>query len=333
MGITYLVSSRPDMGAYFLQFTSRKFSDPFVSDTGGQRAVFGFGADIPYHDPSTAIRSVFHVDGLFFIGLTAIFVLGVVTILFHFRRFLPVMGVVILGVTSSVAVLKTPLLSTVQRLSLPLSLFFSIIAGIGLWSLVSSSNESRSGMDRHSRTVGIKSFHIRSLAVAGLIILLGVTGPLVAGDDLYGLHAGPNMWETYSTPEQQVEFSEQEIRELEVLTGHAIRYAPNVTMLSVTNRANTRFGGHVKPSPTEVSASGIRANETFAYRTKWTEHQVGYSTNRAGTLSIADWWLQREVSATNKVYTTGMTGIIWENNLNLSSDGIPQQQEHTYHTE
>jgi len=238
VGVTYLVSSRPDMGAYFLQFTSRKFLDPFVSDTGGQRAVFGFGTDIPYHDPSTAIKSVFHVDGLFFIGITALFTLGAVTILFHFRRFLPIAGVVILGVVSSMAVLKTPLLNTVQRLSLPLSLFFSIIAGIGLWSIVSGSNESGSGLDGPNYKCDSKEPSGRSLAVAGLIILLGVTGPLVAGDDLYGLHAGPNMWETYSTPEQQVEFSEQELRELDALTEHVDRHAPNVTMLSITDRAN-----------------------------------------------------------------------------------------------
>jgi hypothetical protein len=154
---------------------------------------------------------------------------------------------------------------------------------------------------------------------------VGVTGPLVAGDDLYDLHAGPNMWETYSTPEQQVDFSDQELRELAALTGHVDRYDPDATMLWVTRDASDRFGGAERSAPTDVSPDGLRAAGSFVYRTKWTEHQVGYATDVAGTISMADWWLYREIDATNKVYTTGMTGVLWERNVYLSNNRSVRQ--------
>ena len=309
-GLTHLITSRRSMIDYFIEFTTEKVSDPFVSDTGGERTVFGLGTDIPYHTPRVAVESLSHVDGLYFIGLTALFVAGVVVVLVAYTRYTKVAGVVLLGVGSALAVLKTPFLGTISRLSLPLTLFFSFVAGIGLWRLEVGSGEGSTG---------------RRVALLVLVVAVGVTGPLVAGDDLYDLHAGPNMWETYSTPEQQVDFSDQELRELAALTGHVDRYDPDATMLWVTRDASDRFGGAERSEPTDVSPDGIRAAGSFVYRTKWTEHQVGYATDVAGTISMADWWLYREIDATNKVYTTGMTGVLWERNVYLSNNRSVRQ--------
>jgi len=312
-GITHLITARDSIVDYFIEFTTAKVSDPFVSDTGGERTVFGMGTDIPYHTPRVALESLLAVDGLYFIGLAVLFVAGVVAVLVRYTRYTKVAGVVLLGMGSAVAVLKTPLLNTVARLSLPLTLFFSFVAGIGLWRLdvgIRSSAGEDSSLGAGARRV----------ALLCLVVTVGVTGPLVAGDDLYDLHAGPNMWETYSTPEQQVDFSEQELQEFEALTRHTDRYAPEVTMLWVSREVSDRFGGAERPAPADVSADGIRTGSHLAYRTAWTEHQVGYATDVAGTLSIADWWLYREINATNKVYTTGATGVLWERTVYLSNN-------------
>jgi hypothetical protein len=312
-GITHLVTARVSIVDYFVQFTTSKISDPFVSDTGGERTVFGFGTDIPYHTPRVAFESLFAVDGLYFIGLTALFVAGVVGVFVRYTRYTKVAGAVILGLGSALAVLKTPLLNTVSRLSLPLTLFFSVIAGIGLWHL-------SGGFGDSTDWGSVGGIGVKRAILLVLIVTVGVTGPLTAGDDLYGLHAGPNMWETYSTPEQQVDFSEQELRELETMVRYVDRHNPDITMLWVTREASHRFSDQGRMEAADVSSDGIRADSALVYRTRWTEHQVGYATDVAGTLYIADWWLYREINATNKVYTTGMTGVVWERNVYLSNN-------------
>lgn len=311
-GVTHLSVTRTGIIGYFAQFTTNKVSNPFVSDSGGERTVIGLGSDIPFHTPRIAVESLFSVDGLYFIGVTALFVAGVVTVLTQYRRYTNVAGVMLLGFGSALAVLKTPLLSTVSRLSLPLTLFFALIVGIGLWRITMTDDSPNENNERRIPR--------RRLVLSGLVVLVGVTGPLVASDDLYGLHAGPNMWETYSTPEQQVDFSKQELREFEALTGHVDQYDTEVTMLWVSREASKRFGGKNRSMPTAISKSGIRADSMLAYRTGWTEHQVGYSTDVLGTMNIADWWLQREIQVTNKVYTTGTSGVLWEKDIYLSNN-------------
>jgi hypothetical protein len=308
-GLSHLLLTRRAMIDYFVEFTRERLGDATVGDSGGGRTVIGLGTDIPYQTPRAAIESLVAVDGLYFIALAALFVAGVVTILTHYARYTRAAGALLLGGGAATVVLKTPLLSTVSRLALPLALFFCLIAGIGLWAL----GVGRGGLAE-------RNVPVRRFALAGLVVVVGVTGPLVAGDDLYGLHAGPNLWETYSTPEPQVDFSEQELAEFEALVGHVDRYDPDVTMLAVSREASERFGEVERSRPTVVSESGIRAASTLAYRTEWTEHQVGYSTDVAGTLYIADWWLRREVDATNKVYTTGSTGVLWEEDPFLSNN-------------
>ena len=304
-GTTHLVLSSSSTISYFLRFTISKTGNPFVSDSGGQRVVFGMGTDIPYHTPHTALKSLVYIDGIYYIGLLALFIVGIVVILTQYQRFTNVFGFLLVGVVGSLAVLRTPLINTISRLTLPFGFFFAIVTGIGLWALFSDNNLTDNDFNRESITMA-------EIAIILLIVSIGVAGPLVASDDLYNLHAGPNLWETYSTPEQQVEFSDQELVEFESLNEHMNERSSDVSMLWVSQEAATRFGDQSYPGPVSVSGEGIRTESLFVYRTKWTEHQVGYSTDRPGTLAIEDWWLYREVSATNKIYTTGTTGTVWE---------------------
>lgn len=302
-GITYLFLSSPNMVSYFVQFSTNIATSLFVSDTGGGRTVLGFGTEIPFHTPWMAVQSVFYVDGLYYIGLTALFVIGGMAILVAYDQYLKVTGIVLVGLGSAVAVLQTPLPQSVSRLSLPLAFFFSVITGVGVWQLTRSETET------NERT-GNEGVSKRRVAVFGLIVLVGVTGPLVAADDLYGLHAGPNLWESYATPEQQVEFSDQELAEFEATVEYVDREPSEVTMLWVSREASGRFTNTERLAPTDISEEGIRTESPLVYRTNWTNHQVGYSTDQLGTLSIADWWLDREIAASNKTYTTGQVGIV-----------------------
>lgn len=303
-GITYLFIASAGTVEYFVRFTTELAENPFVSDTGGARTVFGLGTDIPFHTPPVAARSLLSVDGIYYIGLAALFVAGTVVLVVRYERYATVAGFAVLGIGGSVAVLRTPLVSTVSRLSLPMTLFFAFVAGIGL-RRITTGNSGSNGRG----TIG--NLTTRRVAAFALIVAVGTTGPLVAGDDLYGLHAGPNLWETYSTPEQQVEFSEQELHQFEATVRYVDQYTSEVAMLWVSREASGRFGPERDPAPSlRVTVDGIRADGPLVYRTQWTEHQVGYSTDRLGTVAIADWWLDREIGATNKVYTTGMVGVV-----------------------
>lgn len=312
-GITYLFVITPGIVDYFIQFTTNTIDTLFVSDTGGDRVVVGLGTEIPYHTPRIAVESLFYVDGLYYIGMAALFIVGMVTVVVHYDEYTRIAGFILVGIGGALAVLKTPLPTTASRLSLPLAFFFAIVTGIGLWQL--TKRESPNGLFQQS------SVSKREIAVFGLIVLVGTTGPLVASDDLYGLHAGPNLWETYSTPEEQVEFSDQELQEFETMVGHVDQHTSEVTMLWVSREASDRFGGEERLEPSNISDAGIQAESPLVYRTNWTNHQVGYAANELGTLAIADWWLDREINASNKVYTTGKTGIVGtENGTNLSAD-------------
>lgn len=313
-GITYLSVTSSEIVSYFVQFTEETIDTLFVSDTGGDRMVVGLGTEIPYHTPRIAIESLFYVDGLYYIGITSLFIVGVMATLLHYNQYTKVTGFMLLGISSSLAVLKTPLTSTVARLSLPLAFFFAFIAGIGLWQLTR-------GRTDLTGVTGREGSDKRRMAVFVLIVLVGTTGPLVAGDDLYGLHAGPNLWETYSTPEQQVDFSDQELHEFETMVQHVDQHTSEVTMLWVSREASDRFGGEERLEPTNISKTGIRAESPLVYRTNWTNHQVGYAANELGTLAMADWWLNREINASNKVYTTGKVGVVGtENGTYFSAD-------------
>lgn len=302
-GITYLFIISPTTVNYFAQFTTDIIDTLFVSDTGGGRAVVGLGTEIPYHTPRIAVKSLLSIDGVYYIGITALFSVGVVVTVVAYDQYANVAGLTLLGIGSSLAVLKTPLPDTVSRLSLPLAFFFSIIVGVGLWQLVGKDSAS-------NETTRWKGLNKKRAAVFTLIVLVGTTGPLVAADDLYGLHAGPNLWETYSTPEQQVEFSEQELDEFETMVQYVDQHTSEATMLWVSREASDRFGGEERRAPTHISEEGIRTDSPLVYRTNWINHQVGYETDELGTLMIADWWLDREIDASNKVYTTGMVGVV-----------------------
>ena len=316
-GLTYLVLYRFGMVTFLVEFVMARSDSATVNNSGGIRTVLGFGTEIPYQGIPAALRSLVYVDGLYFIGLTALFVLGALVAFTRYERYARVAGYVLLGGVGSLFVLKTPLLNVAKRLALPLSPFFAVVAGIGLaWGI-------QSVRDRLGTNVPARE-RARQLAVVGVVLLVAVTGPLVAADDIYDLHRGPNLWESYSTPEQQVDFSQQELAEIQATVQYLDGTTPTseVSMLSLTRDAFEWFEGVEHPGAT-VTPSGIRTENPFVYRTAWTEHQIAatVSPGAPGTLSISDWWLNREVNASNKVYTTGSVGVVeGENETVLSAN-------------
>jgi hypothetical protein len=300
-GVSYLGLTRTAIIEYAAAFVGERVTDPFVSDLGGEPTVIGLGTAVPFQNATDAFVSLFYVDGIYYICLTALFVLGVVVLTTRFEQYGPIAGYVLLGLLGSLFVLRTPLINVASRLALPLAVFFAIVAGVGLaWLVGGVTNEIERSEDPRGR--------LASLAVIGLVVTVGVTGPLVAADDLYGLHGGPNLWETYTTPEQQVEFSERELAELRTTVSHVDRHTDSTTMLWVTREASDRFGGEERSRP-NVSEAGIRTDDPLVYRTAWKEHQVGAGVP-LNTLVMEDSWLDREIDASNKVYTSGSVGMV-----------------------
>ena len=266
---------------------------PLVSDSGGVRAVVGLGLAVPQHTPQVALRSLAAVDGIYYIVLTAIAVLGLVAILYKPAKHSGYAGYLFVGFASVPFLLRTPIINISRRLSLPMSAFFALFGGVGLLFIANR----------------ISSRTSRRLLIA-TIVVLGTTSPLVAADDQYAFHAGPNLYEAYSSPEEQVEFSDQEYAELRAMSDRIRFEDSEVTTLWVTRLAIEHFGGEAE-GRARVTDCGITSPSPFVYRTEWKDHQVGFEGNTVGTAVISPTWLDTQVDQANKVYTTGKTGILW----------------------
>ena len=299
-GLSYQAYQAPAFIRYFVGFLRIHILTPefFVSSTGsGGRAVIGYGADVSFHTVKAALMGLGAADGIYYIALFAGFVLGVVTVIGRADSYLGIAGFLLTGALASVVILPTPVVNLTQRVSLAVAPFFAMLVGIGARRILDS----------------VKGRSYRTLAPVLLLTALCVTAPLVAGLDLYGLHAGPNLYERYSTPEQQVEFSNSEFDQLEATSSYIDRRGTEVSSLWITTWALEHFGTEAT-LPSEISERGIAADESLVYRTAWGRHQVG--SGRGETLYFTRDWLRTAIERENKVYTTGGVGVLQD------SDGV-----------
>jgi hypothetical protein len=197
------------------------------------------------------------------------------------------------GVLGSVVLLPLPVVGIINRFRLPLSFFVAFVVGVVVASIISSDIRSK-----------------RTLPMVVVVLIVATTAPFVAGDDLYDVHAGPNLYEVRDTPQQQTAFSRTELAELQATSRFVRQSSPEVSALWITREAFNRFGIPDVESP-QVRDASIRSGGPFVYREQWTEHQVGTETNVVGTMVVSRRWLQRSVASSNKVYTTGSVGILY----------------------
>jgi hypothetical protein len=226
--------------------------------------------------------------------------LGVVTVLSERRRLTRALGIVVVGVTTALFVLRVPLgIPTLQRLGLTMSPFVAFLVGIGLYRLLAPANR------RMSRV--IPTFMI--------FILLTSSAHMVAGNDMYGLHAGPDLWERQTLPEDQQEFTVGEYQGLEQAADAARRHDAYLTTDWLSRLTLERFGT-TAPGRMSLAGGNISIDEgLLLYRSRWGARSIELipEIRVYQTLVIDPQWFHRMEQRESKVYTTGEVNLLWDN--------------------
>ncbi|EMA47063.1 hypothetical protein C449_02642 [Halococcus saccharolyticus DSM 5350] len=277
----------------------------FTADSGAPTPTYALGTTLPSLSIETALRSLYSTDGVYQIALLIVFLLGVATVIDRTRTYWPVLPLFSVGIVGSVMMFRTPLtVPGLNRLQLPLTVFFAVVIGVGLYRL------SRSG-DRNHTTL---------LAIVVLVAAVGTTAPLNygAGDDLYAINSGPNLYELYPTPEPQKAYSNAEYRDLESTAGFLRRHDVTLYSFAVDSQAMDGFG--VESESAGVNESGIVTGEgVLLYRQQFVDHRLSYVVSSGdgiaiGSVLIDPHWFDQTLATQHKVYASDQTGLLWNPN-------------------
>jgi len=284
--------------SYFYSFTRRLVFQQgiFATETGGGRVLIEYGTTIETHTAVEAAQSLAAADGIYYLTFTALVIAGGAVAIQKLWDYGPALPILAVGLLGSVVLLPLPVIGIINRFRLPLSFFVAFVVGVVVASIISSDIRGEG-----------------ALVTLLIVLLVATTAPFVAGDDLYDVHEGPNLYEVRDTPQQQTSFSRTELAELQATSRFVEQSDTEVSSLWITREAFNRFGLSDIGSP-QVEKTGIRSRDSFVYRERWTEHQVGTETNVVGTMAVSRLWLQRSVTTSNKVYTTGSVGILHARN-------------------
>jgi len=293
-GVVTWINQAGGFLSYLYSFAQRTLFEQgiFASETGGGRVLFEFGTSATTHTTVQAARSLVSVDGIYYILLAAMVLAGAAVALRQIEEYERALPLFAVGVLGSVVLLPIPVVAIVNRFRLPLSFFAAFVVGV----MVASAQSN----DFRGKT---------TFVIVAVVLLVATTAPFVAGDDLYGVHAGPNLYEVRDTPEQQTTFSQEELAELRATSRFVERSDTTVSTFWITREAFNGMGIADVRSP-RVERTGIRAQQPFVYRERWVQHQVGTETNVVGTIVFSRSWLDRSVAGSNKVYTTGSVGVL-----------------------
>ena len=279
--------------------------------TSGTTSVTTYGTIIDDPTVFQALAELLSVNTLYMIMLTAVFALGLVTILERYRYFRKSVAFIILGCLSTVIVFKTPfLIPGLTRIRLPFAFFFAFPLGVGMYRLVQSSTSSS-----RLRFVPILVF-----------LVLAVSSPLYIGAsrDLTELHDS-----SFSPPASQVSFSEQEHAALSGAAKYTNSYNRTVETLWIDKLALKMLGSETVGSAYHGN-SGIAADSgLLLYRTQWTNHVVFIEEPEWQKLVLGDGWLDRNVKQSNKVYASGSVGLLWDDRivrLNQQPESVEPQR-------
>ncbi|MDS0284659.1 hypothetical protein [Haloarcula onubensis] len=266
------------------------------SDSTGGAKIVALGTAVPEPSVLEALRSLFSAGGFYNSMLICLFSLGALLIFRDVDRYLRAGSVVAVGLLGAGLMIRTPLdVHGLVRTQLPLSLFAAFVIAAAL-----------------TRLFPIPDGSVRRAAPAVLaVVLLATAGPAVAADDLYGLHSGPDLWETRTVPETQKEFTATEMASFRQSTTFSERYGGSVGTDWNSQLGRTRYGA----DSTSVDASDGRIRteqDLLLYRQRWSDHSVRLVPERLSfvTLLITDEWRGDMVRTENKVYTTGEVGML-----------------------
>lgn len=267
-----------------------------ASESSSPVTLHGLGVPLPEPSSTAAILSLVSPGGVYNTILVCVLALGFIVLLDRFERYRRSAAFVLVGLVGSGLLLRTPLaVSAINRVQLPLSIFVAFVVGIGLYALVSGSFRPNTNI----------------LPAVFVVLLLSTSATAVAGDDVYPLHSGPDLWQVQPIPDGQKEFSERELTGLE----QASTFFRGEDVMAATDWRSEiglfRFGA-------EARGMGVRDErivtdrELLLYRARWTEHSVRIIPEKFsfGTVLVSDAWLRRLVGTEDKVYTTGSVGVL-----------------------
>lgn len=284
----------------------------FATDSGAPTPTYAFGMDLPTLTPETAIRGLLSTDGIYQIALVVVFALGFAAVVDHRKKYWVALPLFVVGVIGSVVMFRTPLaLPGIDRAQLPIAVFFAVALGVGLVKLARVAGRGRT-----------------TLAVAVVVVAaLGTTAPLNynAGDDLYALNAGPNLYELYPTPSPQKEFSTDEYRDLEATASFLKGHNTTVYTFATGSMAMQGFDVEDRESASATAAGIETGDGLFLYRNRFVGHRLSYLASNdvsVGELNIAPRWLDRTVGTTDKVYANGQGGLLWNPNGGAIGPGV-----------
>lgn len=272
----------------------------FLGSSSGSTALREtvlYGMQMPEMTAMISLQSLGSPDGIYNISLVALLALGVITFITDQRRLVNALSVLSVGIVTSAFLLRIPLgIRGLKRFGLAMSLFIAFLVGLGLYRLFSAAEVASS----------------RAVPVLVVFVLLASSAHVVAGNDMYGLHGGPDLWEMEPLPEDQQELSTGEYRGLEEAAGTLAENEVYVTTDWISRQTLERYGTGA-PGRMTLESDGIRIDgDLLLYRDRWSTRSQelipGFQTFQ--TMVMTDEWFTEMEETESKVYTTGEVSIL-----------------------
>jgi hypothetical protein len=268
-----------------------------VQGSTGLRETVLYGMQMPEMTAIISLQSLGSPDGIYNIILVALLALGVVTSITEQRRLVNALSVLSVGVITSAFLLRIPLgIRGLKRFGLAMSLFIAFLVGLGLYRLFTAAEVASS----------------RAVPALVVFVLLASSAHVVAGNDMYGLHSGPDLWEMEPLPEDQQELSVGEYRGLEEAAGTLAENEVSVTTDWISRQTLERYGTEA-PGRMTLEADGIRTdNELLLYRERWStrSQELIPDFRTFQTMVMTDQWFTEMEETESKIYTTGEVSVL-----------------------
>lgn len=269
-----------------------------MSDTDAGAPIVSLGTEIPEPLVGEALLSLTSVDAVYNIVLVCVFSLGALSLIKRPDRYRSSAAILVVGLSGAGLMIRTPIdLHGLARTQLVVSVFVAFLVAVTLYRILPLSRSS------------VK----KAGPALVLVVLLATSGPAYAADDLYGLHSGPDLWETRTTPETQKEFSAAEMEGFQLTTDFTARHDVTIGTDWNSETGLSRYRYDLPTNSFAVEDGRITTDrDVILYRERWVEHSVRLVPERTSfiTLLISDGWFDRMVETENKVYTTGDVGMI-----------------------
>ena len=264
----------------------------FARYTENESIAIGLGVVPRSASNSSAFEWLTSLYGVYSILLLLVFSIGVVTYLRSSSQSPAHTAIIWTGILGAVLIFETPLsIKSLTRIGFPWLFPFSFVLGIGIYELC-----------RRAGSLGQ-----RQVILLGLVLLL-VVAPVTTGDNYYELDPRTN---------SQTSFSDQEYNELRATASFVAESDQPTTVFWDTRLLLDRF------RITELQHASIDEQTImlpdgyFVYRTAWSDYKASFTVMREeslypNTVYISAQWLADETETSNKIYTAGETGILWD---------------------